>query len=294
MTSLVVGLALATLVAGAAAAGWVCRSQALAWVQPARTPGVEGVPPGAPAGTEGGWLTAPDGTRLRYWFVPAPGGPRPAVVLIHGLLANRDTMLPRAAILARNGFAALVLELRAHGASGGVYSTLGQRETEDVTVGLAYLATRAEVDRSRVAVLGHSLGAVVALRAAAAESDIRAVVAESAFISVEAIAPAVIRGLSGRRPIPFTGAVLWMMDWLTGSTPSAVRADDATRGLRVPVLFVHGALDSVAPLHGGRELAGLTGGADLFVIERAGHADLLEIDGEGYERHVTAFLLAAL
>ena len=84
-----------------------------------------------------------------------------------------------------------------------------------------------------------------------------------------------------------------MMDWLTRSTPSTVRADDAARGLRVPVLFVHGALDAVAPLHGGRELAGLTGRADLFVIDRAGHADLLEIDGEG-RRRVTAFLLAAL
>ena len=146
MTSLVRGPRAGDIAAaGMAAAGWVCRGKRCASVQPARTPGPERSA-GAPEGTEGGWLTASDGTRLRYWFVPAAGGPRPTVVLIHGLLANRDTMLPRAVILARHGFAALVLELRAHGASGGAYTTLGQRETEDVSAALAYLATRAEVE----------------------------------------------------------------------------------------------------------------------------------------------------
>lgn len=295
--TLVIGASLLALVllAAVALAGWRCLAQALAWVQPVRTPGADTPPADAPPSTAGGWLTVSDGVRLRYWFVPGAGtGPRPAVVLLHGLQANRDSMLPRAAVLARHGFAALVLELRGHGASGGDYTTLGDREVDDVSAALTYLTTRPDVDAGRVAMLGHSLGAIIALRTAAARPGIRAVIAESAFVSVAAVAPAVIRALSGRAPVPSAGAVLWTMDKLTSSAPSGVRADDATRALRRPVLFVHGALDELAPLGGARQLAGLAATAELFVIEAAGHADLVESDPAGYEGRVTSFLAEAL
>jgi pimeloyl-ACP methyl ester carboxylesterase len=287
-------LALVLLVA-MALAGWRCRAQALAWVQPVRTAGADTPPADTPPSTTGGWLTGSGDIRLRYWFVPGAGpGPRPAVVLLHGLQANRDSMLPRAAVLARHGFAALALELRGHGASGGDYTTLGDREVDDVSAALAYLTTRQDVDAGRVALLGHSLGAIIALRTAAARPGIRAVVAESAFVSVAAVAPAVIRALSGRAPMPSAKAVLWTMDRLTRSAPSGVRADDATRTLRLPVLFVHGARDALAPLDGARQLAGVAAAADLFVIDAAGHADLVESDPTGYEDRVTGFLARAL
>jgi pimeloyl-ACP methyl ester carboxylesterase len=290
-----VPLLLVAAVAALLIAAAICRQQALAWVRPVRTPGADTAPPDAPPGTVGGWVTAADGTRLRTWFVPGGGvEPRPAVVLLHGLLANRDAMLPRAAVLARHGIAVLVLELRAHGASGGDYTMLGAREVEDVGAALADLRRRPEVDPGRVGLFGHSLGAVTALRAAAVRPEVRAVVAESPFVSVEDIAPTVIRGLSGRRPIPSAGAVLRMMDWLTGSAPSRVRADDAVRTIHRPVLVIHGDADDVAPVGGGRLLAGLAPAGEVFVIAGGDHVNPMAADPQGYERRVVEFLDAAL
>ncbi|MGD9905022.1 MAG: alpha/beta hydrolase [Vicinamibacterales bacterium] len=279
------------VVAAAVGVGWRCRTQALAWVQPPRTAGADAPPATAPPGTSGGWLTATDGTRLRYWFVPGGGAPpHPAVVLLHGLTANRDAMLPRAAVLARHGISSLALELRGHGASGGDYTTLGEREPGDVAPALAWLTARADVDRNRLALLGHSLGAIVALRAAAAQPAIGAVVAESAFVSIAAIAPAVITGLSGRRPMPSAGVVLWTMDRITGAAPSRVRVDDVVPTLDQPLLFVHGSLDPLAPADGATRLAGLARNGTLALLPGAAHADLLERDPAGYQRAVTAFL----
>lgn len=291
-----VGLAVLAAVAATAAAAWRCRSQALAWVQPPRLIGAGDAPPAlAPPGTEGGRLTTADGIALRYWFVPGVGaGPRPAVVLLHGLGANRDAMLPRAAVLARHGLTSLVVELRAHGASGGTFTTLGVREPDDVSTAVGWLRARPDVASGRVALLGHSLGAVVALRAAAALPGVRAVVAESAFPGVAAIAPAVVAGLTGRRPFPSTAAVLWTMDWLTGAAVSRVRVDDVVPTLQRPVLLVHGARDPIAPIEAARALTGSGGPVTLVVLPTAAHVDLLERGGLDYERAVSRFLSGVL
>lgn len=282
-------LVLATALAGVAVA-WRCRSQALAWVQPPRAAGVDDASPP----TEGGWLTTTDGTRLRYWFVPGEGeGPRPAAVLVHGLAANRDAMLARGEMLARHGISAISVELRAHGASGGEFTTLGDRETGDVGPALAYLTARADVDPSRLALVGHSLGAVVALRAAAERPEVRAVVAESVFVSVRTIAPVAVRVITGRPPIPSLGAVLWTMDRLTGASPSTVGVEDAVRSLGCPVLFVHGDRDPMAPVAGARALAAQAHDGALFVVEGAAHSDVPEVAAD-YAERVIGFLRGAL
>jgi pimeloyl-ACP methyl ester carboxylesterase len=49
-------------------------------------------------------------------------------------------------------------------------------------------------------------------------------------------------------------------------------ARDRLQRLRVPALVVHGALDQLAPLACGEELARLIPGAELLVLPEIGHA----------------------
>ena len=53
-------------------------------------------------------------------------------------------------------------------------------------------------------------------------------------------------------------------------------ARDRLPGLRVPVVVIHGALDQLAPLAAGEELARLIPGAELRVVPNVGHAVNLE------------------
>ena len=74
-------------------------------------------------------VSAPDGVVLRGWFVDR--GARATVLAIHGYTSSRwdeTYMKPVIAVLARGGFNVAAFDFRAHGASGGDYTTLGVRE----------------------------------------------------------------------------------------------------------------------------------------------------------------------
>jgi alpha-beta hydrolase superfamily lysophospholipase len=144
---------------------------ALAITRPARRS-----PAPTPAGYVERFVTA-DGLRLRVWSRPGPPS-RPAVVVVHGVGDSMESFLDTAAAFARRGHAVALLDTRGHGGSEGRVVTFGAREREDVRAALD--ALRAEAPAGFVLV-GHSMGAVAALRAAAGRGDVRAVIAEAPY-----------------------------------------------------------------------------------------------------------------
>ena len=79
--------------------------------------------------------------------------------------------------LARNGIATLRMDDRGMGGSGGIFKgSTSEDFGEDARAGLAYLRTRAEIRSDRLAVLGHSEGAIIAPMVAVKEPTLRAIV----------------------------------------------------------------------------------------------------------------------
>ena len=79
--------------------------------------------------------------------------------------------------LARRGIAVLRMDDRGFGASGGTFKGSTSADfAEDVRAGLAYLRTRPEIRADRLAVLGHSEGAIIAPMVAEKEPTLRAIV----------------------------------------------------------------------------------------------------------------------
>ena len=79
--------------------------------------------------------------------------------------------------LARRGIAVLRMDDRGTGASGGTFKGSTSADfAEDVRAGLAYLRTRPEIRADRLAVLGHSEGALIAPMVAEKEPTLRAIV----------------------------------------------------------------------------------------------------------------------
>ena len=136
-----------------------------------------------------------DGLMLAGWFIPGTNGG--TVILAHGYDRSRANLLPHADYLHRAGFSVLLFDFRGRGESEGDTVTAGVKEPLDIQGAVDYLKGRPNVDPEHIGVQGVSLGAASAILAAAQTPEIRGVVAESAFKSVESTMSASFRHFVG-------------------------------------------------------------------------------------------------
>jgi fermentation-respiration switch protein FrsA (DUF1100 family) len=124
-------------------------------------------------------LTTKDGIKLAAWYTPSENG---ALILVaHGYNANRPEDIY--ALFAQHGYGVLAWDFRAHGQSGGDISTLGYYEQLDVEAALDYAL--AQPDVKHIGAWGGSMGAATVVLTAAKRTEIEAVVADSAYPSLE-------------------------------------------------------------------------------------------------------------
>ena len=131
-------------------------------------------------GQEPATLYIPGPERPFFMQLPKPAGERPpAVVLIHGFMADRKLMSVLARRLAENGYAVLAIDVNGHGENsnpfgGGVGDAGSLRE--DVKQAVDYLRSSPFVDGSRIVVMGHSMGAGATLDYATHDPNLKGAV----------------------------------------------------------------------------------------------------------------------
>jgi len=207
------------------------------------------------------------GVELRGWFFPASSQRRGAVIYLHGRNENREAGLVAARRLVPLGYDVLAYDSRAHGASGGRYSTFGYYEKEDVSHAIDFLGAE------QVVLVGVSLGAAVALQAAAEDPRIAAVVAVSSFSSLEAVVRDRVPGFVPERQIR---AAFHAVEARAHMRVKDVDAVEAARRIGVPVLLLHGTRDRATPIaHARRVYRALRGPRVLVEVAGAHHADVL-------------------
>ena len=213
-------------------------------------------------------LSARDGTRLEG-VLALPSVARPALVIYFGGNGEEVTSYAPESPADYGARAALFVNYRGYGRSGG-------RPTEKALVSDAmevfdWAAKRADIDASRIAVHGRSLGTGVAVQLASAR-PVRCVVLTSPFASAREVAaeiyPWLPVGLLLRHPFD-----------------SAAHAPS----MRVPALIIMADADDVIPMRHSERLASLWGGeAQRLVLHGFGHNDL-QMDPR-YAASIRAFL----
>jgi pimeloyl-ACP methyl ester carboxylesterase len=126
------------------------------------------------------------GTRCAAWLtLPAGPGPHPAVVLVHGLGATHDMMLPQyEQHFAAAGIATLAFDYRNTGSSDGQpRQHISTREQcLDVASALDHVKSRSEIDGGRIGLWGTSLGGMNVIRVAAMRDDVAAAVVQCPIV----------------------------------------------------------------------------------------------------------------
>lgn len=231
-----------------------------------------------------------DGLTLEGWYVPSEN--EAALLLLHGIGANRVMMLGLGAGLARAGYGVLLLDLRGHGTSEGDVLPFGGPEAEDVNAAVAYLQTRPEIAPDRIGALGWSLGAQVAIMGATADSDLKAVVADGPGATALADWPPP-ETLDEWLYAPFDFMYYQFLPYHTGVTDPLALVDALPlMGERPLLLISSGEEIEQHRLEYFMEYA--TEPKELWVIPEAGHIAGWKVGPEAYEARVVRFFEQAL
>lgn len=171
-----------------------------------------------------------------YFFKPQAGKPPyPALVLLHGFAGHAHNLVSLARRCSANGYATLAVSLRGWLGSEGEHDQ-GLRQPLDVLAAIDWIAKRPIVDRTRIGLVGASMGGQVALLTAAHKPPIQAVAAYFAPTDLT----------KWRATVP---AIRDYLDDLCGPEGLPVRSPILRAAqIDVPVLLIHGDKDENVPV----------------------------------------------
>ncbi len=142
------------------------------------------------------------GETLAGWYVPSTHGA--AVILLHSGGIHRMGVMLEGRALADAGFGVLMYDRRSHGESTGEHDSDGWYDVADIPAALDYLRRQPDADFERLGIFGASIGGQVALRAAAAHPELRAVMADGPSLC----------GPRDHLPLAQSPAKIWAMRFL--------------------------------------------------------------------------------
>ena len=211
-------------------------------------------------------LPGVDGVELEaVWWRSEPTGDRnAAVVLGHPSGGDAHLIAPMAMALRDAGYHAVAVSMRGFGRSGGADDG-GLRQPDDQLAVVRWLVQQPEIDPSRIALWGRSHGGQVALLAASrAHGLVRAVAVWNAVTDIDHWrAHSAHPGIDG------------YIDRCCSPDTRARSPAEHAQEIAVPVLLVHGAIDTRVPTSQSVMMADRLREAgthvDLELLEGLGH-----------------------
>lgn len=241
-------------------------------------------------------LTTPDGETIAGWYIPAPVGAAgeagvpgangaagaadrgnaslpgrgSTLLFFHGNAGNISHRLDSIAIFHQLGMSQLIIDYRGFGESTGKPSVDGT--VIDASTAWAWLTEHKHIAPERIIIFGRSLGGGVAA-ALAAKVQPRALILESTFTSIQAVAE---------------GMYPWLpVSWFI---PQDYDTPANLKELRVPLLVVHSPDDATVSYRFGRELYEGYAGPKQFLQLHGSHNSGFLDDRANYMEGLRVFL----
>jgi uncharacterized protein len=256
-------------------------------------------------------VRAPDGVLLRGWKV-RPKNPNGSwVLLFHGVADNRVGVIGQSEFLLRAGYGVVMMDARAHGASGGSMATYGWLERNDTRAIIdALISSELEpcitvqwsgpggppcAAPRHIFALGESMGAGIVLQSAAVDPRIEAVVAEAPFANLREgtydYAGLRKSPLLGKTLFaPFTWTLLYRDEKLAGFPVAEVSPQKAVAARAFSVLLICDEKDVALPCrHSEMIYAAARGPKELWVVPGAFHTAAYGFFPEEFRRRVLSF-----
>jgi uncharacterized protein len=229
-----------------------------------------------------------DGLTLSGWYFPANGAHK-AIIMIHGITADRHEMLRWVKSLHNSGFNLLLYDQRNHGKSGKSVSGMGMLEKDDIPAAIDFLIN--DRGNTSIGIFGVSMGAATAIPAMAQETRITAGVFEASFADLRDLLSDIARRDLGLPSFPLLNITALLFRLRSGIDMSSVKPE-AHIGLISPrpVLIMHCTGDDyINPSHGERIYKAAREPREIWRAGCKKHAEAWQGDPAGAERRVSDF-----
>ncbi len=241
-------------------------------------------------------IAAQDGATLRGWSIRPPNGNGNAVILLHGLGDNRTGTTGYAELLLRHGFSVLMPDARGHGLSGGNLATFGLLESDDIGRWLDWV----QENDHPVCIfgLGESMGAAQLLQSLRTETRFCAIVAESPFASFREIGYDRVGQRFNTGPWlgrtilrPIVEFAFLYARWKYKLDFEQVSPEDAVPQTKVPILLIHGKVDSNIPVRHSRLVAARNSSILLWEVPNADHCGAMSAAPDEFSEKILAWFV---
>lgn len=236
-------------------------------------------------------LITKDSVQLKGYYVKSNQDTTYAsLILIHGIGGCKQHFTDLAIDLSNNGFDSWVFDNRAHGESGGQFSTYGYKEKEDISLIIDEIKRNS---KSKIGVWGNSLGGAIAIQAIENDKRIDFGIIESTFTDLNQIV------YDYQKRFTCNIGLKWMCDLtlskaetITDFKASAVKPIESVRNITQPMLISHGNKDKNIKYEYGKNLYENLASKDKTFIEvnNAGHYNMYKVGGKDYKTKLFNFL----
>jgi uncharacterized protein len=216
---------------------------------------------------------------------------QPVIVLAHGYRQDRRYGDPLALRLLAVGYAVVAFDFRGSGASDGLLTGGGAKESLDVEAVVDHLRTRRRVAADRIGVVAFSMGAVATIEAAPRLPKLGAVVLVAPYASLEEAIDIRSQRWLHVPARPLLSPALYFCELLLGVDPVNVAPERHIAGLSpTPVLLVAAGSDWRVPVSVVRRIHAASGAPRaLEVFEGLDHDGAARLPPELCDR-VLSFL----
>lgn len=219
------------------------------------------------------WIPTEDDITIHGWFAPADSAIA-TLIISHGNAGNISHRLPLIRRLQQAGFNVLMYDYRGYGRSQGSPDEEGVYK--DGRAAFDYALTLPGVDKAQILLWGTSLGGAVAVDVAT-HRKAAGLILESTFSSGKEVAQMIYPFL----PVRFI-------------LHSQFNSAEKIRNVHIPLLFIHGTMDSIIPIGLGKKLfQAAHEPKEFYEIPNADHNDTFFVGGDSYIQRIASFAKGA-
>jgi len=232
-----------------------------------------------------------DNLLLKAWLIEPSSGNGNAVLLLHGLSDNRIGTLGYAELLLTHGYTVLMPDARAHGESEGTIATYGLIERHDIRDWAHWLSTNQHP--KCIFGFGESMGAAQLLQSLGGNPIFCAVAAESPFSDLREVGYDRVGqffhtgpwlGRTLLRPVIEISFIY--SRWKYGFGLQHVSPAEVTSSTKVPVLLIHGQMDSNIPVRHSRRIKILVPAVAVWEVPGTDHCGAISVAPQEFRRRV--------